>query len=373
MIINFKLLALVLLTCLAQTTLSFGQKSRFTDILYTGTYSTRGSKGIYVLQFDRKQGKLTELQTVSGGSNPSFVAVNPNRKFVYSINENRNGEVTSFQINPFNGFLTKINEQPSIGGPAHVSVDPKGRFVYVSNYGGGTLSIYPLKKDGSLGVASGIIRHDGSGPNAQRQKEPHTHSAVPSLNGKFVYVSDLGIDKIMIYQVKDGTLTPAESPYFKSTPGSGPRHFALHPSGKFAFSAEELTSTITSLRVDKSTGALTQMERVSMLPEGFTATSSAADIHVSPDGKFVYASNRGHDSLVIYAIDPATGKLTFVGHESTGGKVPRGFMMDSKGEYILAGNQNTDNIVVFKRDRSTGKLTRMGEQKVPAPVCIQQL
>lgn len=368
-------LRLLLVLCISVHTVeSYAQKSADSDILYTGTFSTRGSKGIYVFNFDRKSGKLTEVQTVESGTSPSFMDFSPDRKYLYSINGDREGLVVAYKINPENGFLTKINEQPSKGGPAHVSVDPKGRFVYISNYGGGTLNVFPLNKDGSLAAASEIIKYEGSGPNLQRQKAPHTHSAVPSKDGKFLYVSDLGTDKIMIYQVKkNGKLQPANTPFFKSTSGAGPRHFAFHPSGKFAFSVNELTSTITSLLVNRSTGALTSIEEMNMFPEDFKGTTYAADVHVSPDGKFVYASNRGHDSLVILAIDQATGKLTLVGHESTGGKYPRNFMIDSKGEFVLAANQNSDNILIFKRDKSTGKLTRIGEYNVPAPVCIQQL
>lgn len=368
-------LRLLLVLCISVHTVeSYAQKPADSDILYTGTFSTRGSKGIYVFNFDRKSGKLTEVQTVESGTSPSFMDFSPDRKYLYSINGDREGLVVAYKINPENGFLTKINEQPSKGGPAHVSVDPKGRFVYISNYGGGTLNVFPLNKDGSLAAASEIIKYEGSGPNLQRQKAPHTHSAVPSKDGKFLYVSDLGTDKIMIYQVKkNGKLQPANTPFFKSTSGAGPRHFAFHPSGKFAFSVNELTSTITSLLVNRSTGALTSIEEMNMFPEDFKGTTYAADVHVSPDGKFVYASNRGHDSLVIFAIDQATGKLTLVGHESTGGKYPRNFMIDSKGEFVLAANQNSDNILIFKRDKSTGKLTRIGEYNVPAPVCIQQL
>ena len=368
---NLKLLLLLIFICSAD---GYAQKSGDTDILYTGTFSARGSKGIYVFQFDRKSGKLTEIQTVNEGASPSFMDFSPDRRFLYAINGDREGLVVAFSIDPASGRLTKINEQPSKGGPAHVSVDPKGRFVYVSNYGGGSLNVYPVNRDGSLMSASDMIKYEGSGPNEKRQKAPHTHSAVPSADGKFLYVSDLGTDKIMIYKVKkSGKLTPAAMPFYKSTAGSGPRHFAIHPSGKFAFSASELTSTLTALKVDKSTGALTQIEELNMFPADFTGTTYAADVHVSPDGKFVYATNRGHDSLVIFAIDPQTGKLTLVGHESTGGKFPRNFLMDSMGEYLLAANQNSDNIVIFKRDQATGKLTRIGEYSVPAPVCIQQL
>lgn len=351
------------------------------DIIYAGTSSARGSKGIYVFQFDRSLGKLTELQTVTEGISPNFLALSPDRKYLYAIYstgtiQDGNGSVMSFKIDPSTGFLTKLNEQSSEGnGPAHISIDPKGRFAYVSNYGGGSLAVYPINKDGALEKASDVIKHTGTSIVQGRQEGSHVHSIIPSKDGKFVYVSDLGIDKVMIYQVqKSGKLVPAIIPFVKNVPGSGPRHFAIHPNGNFAYSAEEISSTIASFRIDKLNGSLSPLERLNMLPAGFTDKSSAADIHFSPDGKFLYASNRGHESLVIYAVDPKTGKMSLVGHENTGGKHPRNFMIDKRGEYVLTANQNTDNIVVFSRDKQTGKLIPTGEQVlVPAVLCLVQL
>ena len=351
------------------------------DIIYAGTSSARGSKGIYVFQFDRSLGKLTELQTVTEGISPNFLALSPDRKYLYAIYstgtiQDGNGSVMSFKIDPSTGFLTKLNEQSSEGnGPAHISIDPKGRFAYVSNYGGGSLAVYPINKDGALEKASDVIKHTGTSIVQGRQEGSHVHSIIPSKDGKFVYVSDLGIDKVMIYQVqKSGKLVPAIIPFVKNAPGSGPRHFAIHPNGNFAYSAEEISSTIASFRIDKLNGSLSPLERLNMLPAGFTDKSSAADIHFSPDGKFLYASNRGHESLVIYAVDPKTGKMSLVGHENTGGKHPRNFMIDKRGEYVLTANQNTDNIVVFSRDKQTGKLIPTGEQVlVPAVLCLVQL
>ena len=351
------------------------------DIIYAGTSSARGSKGIYVFQFDRSLGKLTELQTVTEGISPNFLALSPDRKYLYAIYstgtiQDGNGSVMSFKIDPSTGFLTKLNEQSSEGnGPANISIDPKGRFAYVSNYGGGSLAVYPINKDGALEKASDVIKHTGTSIVQGRQEGSHVHSIIPSKDGKFVYVSDLGIDKVMIYQVqKSGKLVPAIIPFVKNVPGSGPRHFAIHPNGNFAYSAEEISSTIASFRIDKLNGSLSPLERLNMLPAGFTDKSSAADIHFSPDGKFLYASNRGHESLVIYAVDPKTGKMSLVGHENTGGKHPRNFMIDKRGEYVLTANQNTDNIVVFSRDKQTGKLIPTGEQVlVPAVLCLVQL
>lgn len=363
--------------------LAVAQQSGSKEILYVGTFSDRGSQGIYVFQFDRASGKLTELQTVSGKESPSFLEIHPNGKYLYAVyregmsKDDKSGTVTAYKIEQSTGKLTRINEQSSEGaGPCHVSLDPKGKFAYVSNYGGGNLAVYPVNKDGSLGKSSDVVQHEGGSVNQDRQQEPHMHSIIPTGNGKFIYASDLGIDKIMIYKVdhKTGKLSAAKVPFVENTPGSGPRHFALHPNGNFAFSAEELSSTIASFRVDKATGALSQTDRVNMLPEDFDGNNSAADIHISPDGKFVYASNRGHDSLVIYAIDPDTGKLTFAGHENTRGGHPRNFCIDHKGTYVFVANRDNDNVVVFKRDAASGKLTYTGEEvNVPAAVCIQQL
>ena len=369
--------------CLAITVLVImeGLSAQTREIIYAGTSSTRGSKGIYVFEFDRIQGKLKELQTLTEGNSPGFMALSPDRQMLYSIYgkgtlTDGNGSVMAFKIDKITGLLTKVNEQSAGGqGPAHISVDPKGRFAYVSNYGDGTLSVLPINKDGSLANSSDFIKHTGSSIVVGRQETPHIHSAIPSADGQFLYISDLGIDKIMIYKVNDnGKLTPADIPFSTSTSGSGPRHFTIHPNGKFAYSAEELSSTVASFRVNKKNGALYPIERLNMLPNGFTERNSAADIHFSPDGKFLYASNRGHESLVIYKANSRNGKLTLVGHEGTGGKHPRNFMIDKNGEFALTANQNTDNIVIFRRDKQTGKLMPTGDQvMVPAVTCLIQL
>lgn len=354
------------------------------DILYVGTYSDRGSKGIYVLEFDRTTGKLREVQTIEDKESPTFLEVHPNGRYLYAVYRegmdanDQHGTVTAFEIDPASGKLNKINEQSSEGaGPCHVSIDPEGKLAYVSNYGGGNLAVYPIRKDGSLDKASDVVQHSGSSVNENRQKEPHMHSIIPSDNGKFIYASDLGIDKIMIYQPdrKTGKLTPAKTPYAESVPGAGPRHFTFHPNGQLAFSIEELSSTIASYKVDKISGALQGVDQVPTLPANVqTQNNTTADIHVSPDGKFVYASNRGHDSIVIYGIDAKNGKLSYVGHEPTQGAHPRNFCMDDQGEFVFVANRDNDNVVVFDRDADSGKLSYTGnEAKVPAAVCIQQL
>ena len=354
------------------------------DILYVGTYAERGSEGIHVLAFDRATGTLSEQQTVKDKESPSFLTVHPNRKYLYAVYregqnaEDKNGTVAAFSIDPATGNLSKINEQSSEGpGPCHISIDPKGKLAYVSNYSGGSLAVYPIGADGRLEKASEMIQHTGGSVNPNRQKEPHMHSIIPSADGNVIYASDLGIDKIMMYQPdrSTGKLSPAQPPHASSTPGAGPRHFTLHPSGPWVFSIEELSSTIASYQVDESTGALVLVDRVSTLPEGTTAEgNTTADVHVSPDGKFVYGSNRGHNSIAIYSIDADTGKLRYVGNEPTRGERPRNFCIDTQGEFVWVANRDTDNVVIFRRDTDSGKLTYTGnETKVPAAVCIQQL
>ncbi len=352
------------------------------EIIYVGTYSGRGSRGLYVFAFDRATGQMTGIQTVSDRKGPNFQALHPDGTYLYSVSgaaysdETDHGTVTAYRIDPETGLLTQINEQSTQGrGPAHVSVDPRGRFVYVSNFSSGNLSVFAINEDGSLTEAVDVVRHEGSSINERRQSGPHVHSIVPSPDGRYIYVSDMGIDKIMIYAVDQNTgeLTPAEMPYVESIPGSGPRHFTIHPNDKFAYSLEQISSTVAVYRVNQSTGALTRIQRMSTLPDAFEGANQAADIHISPDGEFLYASNRGHNSLVIYKIDRATGKLSLIDHEPTRGRHPRNFMVDEKGEFVLVANMYDDEVVIFRRDQETGKLNYTGEQvHVPMAVCVTQ-
>ena len=350
------------------------------DIMFAGTSPGNDSKGIYVLRFDRKSQKLVELQTVAEKRNPSFLAVHPNGKYLYAIysegmdKEDKRGTVMSFTINPATGFLTRLNEQSAGGrGPAHVSVDPKGRFAYVANYGEGNFAIYPIEAGGSLGKARQVLQYDGSGFDTALQKHPFVHSVIPSADGKFIYVSSLGLDKIMIYQVKDeGDFIPGSMPFASSKPGTGPRHFTIHPNGRFAFSVEELTSSVASYSRDKKTGALTPQERFEMVPDTFTARTSGADIHLSPDSKFLYASVRGLNNIAIYSVNNKTGKLSFVGREDGHGDHPRNFCVDRKGEYVFVENMRSNNIALFKRDGKTGKMEHVKEEQIPGVACLIQ-
>jgi len=373
-----KLLSILLLACLLLG--SHTLPAQPVDILYAATTPGHDSKGIYVLSFDRKTGKMTVLQTVTDKRNPNFLAVDPTRKYLYAIcgegltPDDRNGSVLSFAIDPKTGLIKKLDQQSSEGrGPAHVSVDPKGRFAYVANYGQGNFAIYPIQPDGSLGKAKQVLQYEGHGFDTALQKAPFVHSVTPSADGKFIYASSLGLDKIMIYRVSDnGDFLPAQSPFASSTPGAGPRHFAIQANGRFAWSVEEITSSVAAYDRDPASGALTPKERFKMVPEEFKGNTSGADIHLSPDGKFLYASVRDLDRIAVYSVDSRTGRLGLVALEDTHGDHPRNFCIDQKGEYVFVENMLSDNIALFKRDQKTGRMSYLREEKLPHVACLVQ-
>lgn len=355
------------------------------DFIYAGTFEGEGSEGLYVFEFDRDEYSLRPVQTVTDRVGPNFQAIHPNKKFLYSVGddpfvENEPfGTLSAYQINQENGTLELLNEQSVQGrNTAHVSVDPMGEFVYVSNYTEGNVVMFRILDDGGVSKAINSQQHEGSSINENRQNGPHVHQTVPSADGRFLYVSDLGIDKIMIYEIERdaGELVPAATPWFESEPGSGPRHMVIHPGGEFAYSNEELSVTVTALSVDKDTGALSQIQRLSMLPEGVERVNSmsGADIHISPDGRFLYATVRGENLMAVYAIDEESGELTLDEHVSTEGDHPRNFMVDEKGEFVIIANRDSDHIVVFDRNTETGELHFTGtEAEVPIAVCVTQL
>ena len=360
---------ILLFTCFiffAMTAFAQNQK----EIIYVGTYSQKG-EGIYVYEFDRKNLATKQIQILANKNSPSFLELHPNKKYLYSANE-ENGTISAYKIDPASGKLSALNTQPAQGsGSCHVSVDPKGSFIYVSNYGSGDLAVYLLNKDGSIGTLVDTIQDKGAA-----SQKPHMHSIIPSADGQFVYASDLGIDKIMVYQVdqQTGKLTPGAVPYVEVKSGDGPRHLAIHPNGNFAYSAGELSSSVNSFQIVKNSGVLVPLERVSMLPADFKGKSFAADIHFSPDGKFLYASNRGHESLAIYAVNAQTGKLTIAGHADTHGKHPRNFNMDASGDLLFVANRDNNNVVIFTRNKENGQLTYTGkEMSIPTPVCVKIL
>lgn len=351
-------------------------------LLYVGTYTDRKvkSEGIYIYRMNAETGKLTLASTAKGVASPSFLVIDPSNKHLYAANEvgqfmgQKGGGVTSFSLDRKTGALVKLNEQTSPGVPCYVSVDQSGRYLFAANYGGGNVVMYPIKPDGSLQPQCSMIQHAGTGGDPKRQDAPHAHCIVPGPDGQFVYSADLGIDKVLIYQIdaKANKMVPHGEAAVK--PGAGPRHLAFHPNQKFAYVINELDSTVTPLNYDKVKGALSAQQAISTLPADFKGASYCADIHIHPNGRFLYGSNRGHDSIVIFSIDQATGKLTMVGHELTGGKWPRNFGIDPAGRFLLAANERTDNVVTFRIDSNTGKLTPTGDNTaIPAPVCLKFL
>lgn len=357
------------------------------EFIYVGTFAGDDSEGLYVFAFNRQNGTMSHLQTVSNRQGPNFQAIHPNKQYLYSVSGDRfsedepYGTLSAYRIDQETGMLELMYEQSVQGrGVAHVSVDPLGEFVYVSNYSEGNVVVFKIRDDGFVTEAVDSARHEGSSINERRQRAAHVHSVIPSADGRFIYVSDLGIDQIRIYEInrETGELSPAQTPYFANEPGAGPRHFVIHSNGRYAYSVEELTVTVAALRVDPETGALEQIERYSMLPEGVEPDDSmtAADIHISPDGRFLYASNRGggQDIIAIYEIDTESGELSVVGHESTRGGHPRNFMVDEQGEYLLVANRDGNHVVIFRRDQETGLLEFSGnETSVPLAVCVTQL
>lgn len=357
-------------------------KQSGTQIVYVGTYTSKGSDGIYVYKLNMANGELTRLHSVKDVENPSFLAIDPAGGYVYAVHElnnyqgKRTGAVRSFKIDPQTWDLTYLSEQPSYGEhPCQVTTTPDGKFVLLANYTSGSVSMFPTK-EGMIQAASDTAQHVGGGPNTGRQEGPHAHSVTISPDGRFAYAADLGNDKIYIYDLKKqpGILTPANPPFVRTAPGAGPRHFAFHPNGKFAYIITELKSTITAFAYNSDSGALKEIETVSTLPPDFSGESFCADIHITPDGRFLYGSNRGHNSLAIFKIDAASGKLQSVGFQSTLGEWPRNFAIDPTGTWLLAANKNSDNIVVFRIHKKTGELEATGaEAHVSMPTCIKIL
>ncbi len=351
----------------------FAQAQPKNPYLIVGTYTEKGSEGIYVYRFDSKTGALTPTSITKGIQNPSFVTTSPDGKYVFVAEETDKGAVKAYSFDQTTGSLTELNTQPSGGAyPCYLTADATGKWLMVGNYGGGNFRIFPIEANGALGAPAQTIQHEGHGPNTDRQEAPHVHSVNLSANNRDLFVADLGTDKLMAYSLDPATgkITAGNPPFMATAPGSGPRHFAFHPNGKFAYAILELNATIEAF--DYQNGALKEIQTVPTLPKSYEGANKCADIHISPDGKFLYGSNRGHNSLVIYKIDPSTGRLTFVGDQSVMGATPRNFAIDPSGKFILVANQDSDNIQVFKRNKKTGLLTYTGQEtKVSMPVCLK--
>jgi len=350
-------------------------------LVYVGTYTSGKSEGIYLYRLDLASGKLKHEATTKGVKDPSFIALGPGRRNLYAVNEvedfggKKSGALSSFAVDQSTGKLRLLNQQPSLGGaPCYVDVDRGGRFVLVANYSGGNVAVLPIRSDGSLGEATDVKQYVGSSINVERQEGPHAHCIVLDPANRFAYGCDLGTDKVMIYRfdARKGKLIPASTPWVQLKPGAGPRHITFHPGSKYAYVINELHATVTAFAHDRDRGSLKEVQTVPTLPADFSGENTSADIHVSPDGRFLYCSNRGHDSIAAFQIVPGSGKLTFVAHESSGGKAPRNFAIDPTGAFLLVANQKSDNIVTYRRDIKTGRLTATGHiAEVPSPVCLK--
>jgi 6-phosphogluconolactonase len=350
-------------------------------LVYIGTYTKGDSKGIYAYRFQPKTGKLTSLGLAAETVNPSFVAIHPNHRFLYSVSEigdfqgGKTGAVSSFAIDSNTGLLTRLNTVSSKGsGPCYVRVDPTGKSLLVANYGSGSIAAMPIKSDGQLGEAVSAIQHAGTGSDPDRQSGPHAHSINPSPDNRFAIVADLGLDEVLVYKLDPAKalLKPNDPPFTKVAPASGPRHFAFDPSGRFGYVINEMKSTVTAFSYDKNHGVLKEIQTITTLPKDFSGKSSTAEVQVHPSGKFLYGSNRGHDSIAMFTIDQKTGMLTSTGNVSTQGKTPRNFGIDPTGNFLFAANQDAGGVVVFRIDANTGKLTPTGDKlDVPFPVCVK--
>jgi len=354
-------------------------------LLYVGTYTQDGStsKGIYAFRYDAATQEVTSLGLAAETTNPSWVALHPNGRFLYAVNEVQNyngpnsGGVSAFSVDRATGKLTFLNEVASRGAdPCYITADQSGKYILVANYTGGSIAAFPISADGKLGKASAFVQHTGHGLNPKRQEAPHAHSIDLSPDEHFAFVDDLSLDELLVYKFdkSKGSLKPNNPPFAKLDAGAGPRHFALHPSGKFAYVVSEMACTVTAFSVDLKAGVLHRSQSISTLPDDFKGENDDAEIVVHPSGKFLYASNRGHDSITVFAIDAAKGTLTVVEHASTKGKTPRNFAIDPTGTLLFAENQQSNNIVIFRIDEKTGKLTPTGKVlEVGQPVCIKFL
>lgn len=350
--------------------------------LYIGTYTGPKSKGVYTSTLDLATGKLSAAELAVELKNPSFLAVHPqDPTLLYAVSEvddaqgKPSGGVAALKRDPASNRLTLLNAELSGGaGPCHLNVDATGRHVLVANYGGGSVAALPIVAGGKLGPATSVIVHQGNSVNPQRQKEPHAHSINLDPANRFAFAADLGLDQVLVYAFdpQAGTLARHEPPFAKVAPGAGPRHFAFRPDGKFAYVINELGNTITVFEYTADKGVLRVVQDISTLPAGHTEPSYTAEVVVHPSGRFVYGSNRGHDSIAIFTVDAATGLLTAQGQEPTRGKAPRNFVVDPTGHWLLAENQGSDTIYVFAIDQATGRLKETGNPlSVPTPVCVR--
>jgi len=374
------LLTLILALCALSLVVNAREAARRKYLFYVGTYTDHGSKGIYAYRFDSATGESTSLGLAAESTAPSFLAMAASGRFLYAVNElsqfngQPTGAVSAFAIQPKTAKLTLLNQVPSRGeGPAHIALDRSGKYALVSNYDRGSIAVFPLLQDGRLGEATAFVQHKGSSVNKERQEGPHAHAAVFSPDNHFVIVADLGLDQLLVYRFDAAGGTLGSDPQIvRAVPGAGPRHLVFDAAGRHLYVINEMQSSVVAYAYDAANGTLGELQIVSALPKGFPRTSEAAEIEMHSSGKFLFASNRGDDSIAVFAINSKDGTLTSVEIDSTGGKTPRNFVLDPTGAWLLAANQDSDDIVVFRVDPSTGHLTRSGpELHVPSPVCVR--
>jgi 6-phosphogluconolactonase len=366
------------LSIAAASTSAFAAKRSNGYWVYFGTYTRKASKGIYVSRMDAATGKLSEPQLAGEAVNPNTQVVHPSGRYLYSIVDaggGAQGGVAAFAVDRATGKLKRLNEVSSRGvQPIHLAIDSSGRALVVANYSSGSVAAIPILKDGSVGDSVSVIQHEGSSVDQRRQKGPHPHCATVSPDNRFLIVGDLGLDRVLVYHLDaaQAKIEPNDPPYFQASPGSGPRHFAFHPKKPFAYLISEMQNSVTALRWDPRRGALEAIETLSTLPEGFNGNNSTAEILVDPSGRFLYGSNRGHDSIAAYAIQP-DGKLQLLEITPTAGRTPNNFAIDPAGRWLLAANQMTDNIVVFSI-AGDGRLKATGQTLgVDSPMCVRFL
>jgi 6-phosphogluconolactonase len=372
--------AFVALLTVLSSTMALAASS---TLAYVGTYTGGKSRGIYAFRVETAAGRdpqFVPLGLAAEAANPAFLAIDEARRLVFAVNETdsfngeKTGAVSAFSADPATGKLTLINQQPSHGThPCHLMLDPSGKFLVVANYTSGSVAVFPVAADGRLGAATAVVQHSGHSIDPQRQEGPHAHAVTFDPAGRFVFICDLGLDRIAAYRLDadSGKLAPVSSAGATVPPGGGPRHLAFGSDGKFAYALNELNATVTALGYDAGSGRMTEIQTLSALPAGFTGRKSAAEIAVHPSGKWLYTSNRGHDSIALFAIDPAKGALTFEATQASDGKTPRHFALLPGGQHLVVANQETGTLRLCRIDQATGRLQPVGEQiAVPKPVCV---
>jgi 6-phosphogluconolactonase len=374
--------ALLVVAGLAGCTRSVPTASNHDYLVYIGTnISSPQENTIYLYHLSPTTGELLPLGAMKGGAQPTYLTMDAAHRYFYAVSETQTflgapgGGVSALAIDPRTAMLTMLNQQPSTGAsPCYISLDHTGKNVLVANYSSGNVAVLPVRPDGQLAPPSATDQHQPPNGPHKNQDKPHAHSFLPSPDNRYVFSADLGTDKVYGYQLDaaSGNLTPLAAPAFTAKPGAGPRHLTFHPNGRWAYLENELNSTVTALAYDAKAGTFQEIESQSTLPAGFTGNNAGADVHVSPDGRFVYTSNRGDNSLAVFQIAPADGRLTLVQHVSTQGNWPRNFALDPSGRVLLVANQNSNDVFTYTIDKQTGKLTPTGKSmSVPSPMFVE--